>query len=82
VSPLLFELSDGAYIDLHVAACDTLENIPDDAVALTEYHRLLRRGGLAILTVPQSDDEYATYDHPSVQTDDDRARVFGQPDHG
>jgi SAM-dependent methyltransferase len=64
-----------------VMACDTLEHIPDDRAALSEFRRVLRPGGIAILTVPQSDATYPTYEDPSVNTDDQRARAYGQPDH-
>jgi len=64
-----------------LVCCDTLEHVPDDRTALAECRRLLRLGGVAILTVPQSDDAYATFEDPSVRTDDDRARVYGQMDH-
>lgn len=63
-----------------IVCCDTLEHIHDDAAALAECHRLLKPGGVAILTVPQSD-EYATREDPSIRTDDERRRVFGQHDH-
>jgi SAM-dependent methyltransferase len=36
-------------------ACDVLEHVPDDHRAMREIHRVLRRGGYAILTVPQQD---------------------------
>ena len=36
-----------------VGAYDVVEHIPDDAGALKAMHRLLRRGGLALVTVPQ-----------------------------
>ena len=64
-----------------VIACDTLEHIPDDRAALAEFHRVLRPRGVAILSVPQSDDAHATYEDPSIDTDDARARAYGQPDH-
>jgi SAM-dependent methyltransferase len=64
-----------------VVACDVLEHIPDDRAALAECRRVLRRGGTAILTVPQSDALEATDEDPAVTTDEQRARVFGQPDH-
>ena len=64
-----------------VVACDTLEHIPDDRAVLAEFHRVLRPGGIAILSVPQSDAAYETHEDPSVDTDDARAREYGQPDH-
>lgn len=67
-------------IDILVSS-DTLEHIPDDRAALAEFHRVLRPGGSAILTVPQSDDMHATYEDSSIDTDVARARAYGQPDH-
>lgn len=38
----------------YVTALDVLEHVRDDAAAVREFHRLLRPGGLAIVTVPAS----------------------------
>lgn len=64
-----------------VVSCDTLEHIRNDVGALAECRRVLRPGGVAILTVPQSDDVHATFEDPMVQTDADRVRAYGQFDH-
>ncbi len=64
-----------------LTACDMLEHIPDDRRALSEFHRVLRPGGMAILTVPQSDTAQATFEDPSIDTPDARARDYGQADH-
>lgn len=64
-----------------VVVCDTLEHILDDRSALAECHRILRPGGMAILTVPQSDDSYATYEDASITTEARRIEHFGQHDH-
>jgi SAM-dependent methyltransferase len=62
-------------------ACDMLEHIPDDRRALSEFHRVLRPGGTAILTVPQSDAAQATFEDPSIDTPGARALNYGQSDH-
>ena len=62
-------------------SCDMLEHIPDDRRALAEFHRVLRPGGTAILTVPQSDAAAATLEDASIDTPEARAREYGQPDH-
>lgn len=62
-------------------ACDTLEHVPDDRRALSEFHRVLRPGGMAILTVPQSDAAHATFEDSSIDTPAARAREYGQFDH-
>jgi len=36
-----------------IAACDVLEHLEDDARSLSEIHRALKRGGGALLSVPQ-----------------------------
>lgn len=62
-------------------SCDMLEHISDDRGALAEFHRVLRPGGTAILTVPQSDAASSTFEDASIDTPEARAREYGQPDH-
>jgi len=62
-------------------ACDVLEHIAEDRVALVELRRVLRPGGVAVLTVPQQDHLQVTFEDWSMATDEARAAVFGQPDH-
>ncbi|MDO8539567.1 MAG: class I SAM-dependent methyltransferase [Opitutaceae bacterium] len=38
----------------YVTALDVLEHVPDDAAVVRGFHRLLKPGGLAIVTVPAS----------------------------
>jgi ubiquinone/menaquinone biosynthesis C-methylase UbiE len=38
----------------YVTALDVLEHVPDDAAVVRGFHRLLRPGGLAVVTVPAS----------------------------
>ena len=64
-----------------ILACDVLEHVPDDRAALAEFRRVLRVGGVAVVTVPQGDGLEQTIEDPSVTTDEDRSRVYGQPDH-
>jgi len=64
-----------------VIACDMLEHIPDDRGVLSEIHRVLRPGGTAILSVPQSDDAQGTFEEASIRTPAERARAYGQADH-
>ena len=70
----------GATFD-SVVNSDTLEHVADDRRALEEIRRVLVPGGLAILTVPQSDDRHETDEDPSVVTSEARASRYGQPDH-
>jgi SAM-dependent methyltransferase len=64
-----------------VVACDTLEHVVDDRRALTECRRVLKPGGVAILTVPQFDGSEATLEDPAVTTDAQRRTRYGQADH-
>jgi 2-polyprenyl-3-methyl-5-hydroxy-6-metoxy-1,4-benzoquinol methylase len=38
----------------YVTALDVLEHVPDDAAVVNGFHRLLKPGGLAVVTVPAS----------------------------
>lgn len=38
----------------YVTALDVLEHVPDDVAVVNGFHRLLKRGGLAVVTVPAS----------------------------
>ncbi len=56
-----------------------MEHIPDDALALSELHRVLKPGGWAILQVPIKGDE--TIEDTSPLTPEERLARFGQRDH-
>ncbi len=64
-----------------VIALDVLEHVPDYQRALEEIHRVLSPGGFAILAVPQKDNLLVTYEDPSIVTEEDRVKHFGQRDH-
>lgn len=64
-----------------VIACDVLEHVPDDRAAIREVWRILRKGGRAILTVPQKDSPSHTDEDPSVTSAAEREKRFGQKDH-
>lgn len=64
-----------------VICCDVLEHVPNDRAAFQEIRRILRPGGLAILTVPQKDSPAETDEDPSVTSEAERERRFGQKDH-
>jgi SAM-dependent methyltransferase len=70
---------DGSFDTL--IACDVLEHTPDDALAMSEIHRVLDPGGVAVITVPQGDDFQTTYEDPAVNTPEARQREYGQFDH-
>lgn len=64
-----------------VMANHVLEHIPDDAAAMSELFRLLKPGGLALLTVPVNPSRQATYENPAVTTPAERWAHFSAHDH-
>jgi SAM-dependent methyltransferase len=64
-----------------VIACDVMEHVPDDFVALGEIHRVLTPNGWTILTVPQKDGLERTYEDSDIVTPIGRREAFGQEDH-
>jgi SAM-dependent methyltransferase len=70
-------LPDGSFDVIHVS--HVLEHIPDDGAAMRELHRMLAPGGLAVLAVPVWGD--TTREDLTVTDPDERARLYGQPDH-
>ena len=72
-------ISDNEF-DLVIAA-DVLEHVYDDEKAIIEIHRILKIGGIAILTVPQKDNLQKTIEDLTDLSELDRVRKFGQHDH-
>lgn len=64
-----------------VIACDVLEHVERDRDALLEIHRILKKDGAAILTVPQKDHAAVTYEDLSITDPHEREKAFGQWDH-
>jgi SAM-dependent methyltransferase len=58
-----------------------LEHVEDDRRALSEIHRVLRSGGLAILMCPVDHRRATTLEDPTARSPEERHRVFGQSDH-
>jgi SAM-dependent methyltransferase len=56
-----------------------LEHIPDDAKALSEFHRVLAPGGMLMLQVPIGGQ--VTYEDWTVVEEEDRLEKFLQEDH-
>jgi SAM-dependent methyltransferase len=56
-----------------------LEHIPDDRKAMSEFRRVLRPGGWAILQVPIIG--HKTFSDPAIVTPEERQRVYGHHDH-
>jgi hypothetical protein len=72
-------LRDAAY-DV-VMANHVLEHIPDDRAAMAELFRLLRPGGVALLTVPINPTRAETYENPAVTGAAERWAHFSAHDH-
>lgn len=64
-----------------IVCCHVLEHIPDDAKAMKELRRVLRRGGWAILQTPVETSRAVTYEDPGITSPQDRFVHFGQEDH-
>lgn len=58
-----------------------LEHIPDDTKAMKEIYRILRKGGTAILQIPQDLNRAETFEDASITDPKERAAIFGQYDH-
>lgn len=64
-----------------VIANHILEHVPDVIVALRELHRVLKKGGLAILQTPFSRKLINTLHDPGINDDFSRSQAYGQDDH-
>ena len=71
--------ADGTY-DV-VMAHHVLEHIDDDTRAMAELFRVLKPGGLAVLSVPLNGTRAATYENPAVTDPIGRSAHFSAPDH-
>jgi hypothetical protein len=64
-----------------VIAHHVLEHIDDDRRAMAELFRLLKPGGVAILSVPINMSRHDTYENPLIRTPAERVAHFGAEDH-
>ena len=64
-----------------VMANHVLEHIPDDRAAMRELFRLLKPGGIALLTVPINATRHETYENPSISDPAERWAHFSAHDH-
>ena len=66
-----------------VVLCNhVLEHVKDDIRAMSEIHRVLKPGGLAILQVPFFNPiPDATFEDPTITNKSEREQLFGQDDH-
>jgi len=86
-SPLtthVFDLTDSPFDDDSfdlILVSHVLEHIPDDRRAMREICRMLKPSGIAVLQHPIAVDRQITYEDPSITSQADREREFGQFDH-
>jgi SAM-dependent methyltransferase len=65
-----------------VVICNhVLEHVDDDRRALLELRRILRPGGRAIIMSPIDATSSVTVEDPSVNTPEERLRLYWQRDH-
>ncbi len=68
--------------EFDVILCNhVLEHIPDDTKAIQELYRVLQKGGMAILQIPQDLSRGKTFEDDSITDKKERAKIFGQYDH-
>ena len=63
-----------------VVCSHVLEHV-DDKKALSEIHRVLKPGGVALIMLPIIEGWAKTYENPDVVSPEDRKRHYGQSDH-
>jgi SAM-dependent methyltransferase len=64
-----------------VIAHHVLEHIPDDRQAMREFFRLLKPGGLAVLSTPINATRQHTYEDPAITDPAQRFAHFSAEDH-
>jgi len=64
-----------------VIAHHVLEHIDDGRRAMRELFRVLRPGGIAVLSVPINASRAQTYENPAMDSPAERAAHFSAPDH-
>ena len=65
----------------YIVCNHVLEHIPDDAKAMRELYRILKKGGKAVLQVPLALNLKETYENPAITDPHERETHFGQFDH-
>lgn len=65
----------------YIIASHIMEHIPDDIKVYSEFLRVLKPGGKALIMVPLAHNLDKTLEDETVTTQADRLRVFGQIDH-
>jgi len=79
---VVMDITDIQYDDTYfdwIYCSHVLEHVDDDHRALSEFFRVLKPGGRALLAVPITID--ATYEDPTIVLPEERLKAFGQSDH-
>ena len=58
-----------------------LEHIDDDIKAMSELYRVLKKGGIGIFQIPIDVERKNTFEDPSITSQKQRNKIFGQYDH-
>ena len=58
-----------------------LEHVPDDRKAMAELFRVMKPGGWGLIEAPYTSSLAETLEDPTVTTDEERTRLYGQADH-
>ena len=58
-----------------------MEHVKDHIQAISELHRVLKKGGTLIAQVPIDEKLETTFEDNSITDPNERSRVFGQYDH-
>lgn len=64
-----------------VVCIHVLEHVQDDAKAISEIYRVLKKDGVAILQVPYDADRATTYEDATITSPEERRKHFLQFDH-
>jgi SAM-dependent methyltransferase len=64
-----------------VICMHVLEHVPNDRQGIREVYRVLKPGGWAILQVPIDYHQCTTFEDPTIESPQERERLFGQHDH-
>jgi SAM-dependent methyltransferase len=78
------DITDIKYPDnsFDVVMCNhVLEHIPDDAKAMSEMCRVMKKDGWAILNVPVDSKRETTFEIPDINDPEKQLELFGQKDH-
>ena len=58
-----------------------MEHVEDDGKALSELHRIMRRGGWGVILSPVELEREKTFEDDTITDPAERTRIFGQYDH-